>query len=609
MYLDDLTQKSRLLQINTSLGEEQIFLTKLEGKEEISALYTYQAELFSLNKNIRPINLIGTFVAIKISNNNEISYINGYVSKFTAKTYVKSERFRRYMIEIVPELWFLDKNNDYRIFQEMTVIDIVKKLLDEQGLDYEVAINITKEFKIRECCVQYNESTYNFIARILQSEGIYFFFQHSDISTKLIITDSNIDCVPCVSNPVIFKKGKQLDGKIHSWQENYRFKTANFMTSDYDFKFPTKPLQRTISNVDNFAKSEMLTLFEYPGNFNSENGPDSTLRVTADIGQVDQNVVMASSDIFQFYAGGTFELTEHATTEANKKYLITKIVHKAVDETYLSDSSCEQSYKNNIECIPLDINFRPKKIFKLPKIPGMQTAIVAGPELDEIYTDDYGRIKVKFFWDNYSHDHKQTSCWIRVSQSLAGNNWGTQFIPRIGQEVIVSFLDNNPDKPIILGCVYNGQNDVPFDKHSTGIRTKPYYKSNVKSNELVFNDSCNNELITLNAKKNLNLNVENDKSETIHNNATLQVNNSQTETVAKNLKTSIMEGKYRINVVERCLTCVAKTQVMFKVGESEITIAPNHISINSPSIKINGTSKLNLNGGVIKAKGEKISLN
>jgi type VI secretion system secreted protein VgrG len=305
------------------------------------------------------------------------------------------------------------------------------------------------------------------------------------------------------------------------------------------------------------------------------------------------STIEATSDCSSFYAGGKFKLTKHAAQSEKDNYIITGIYHRAFDNSYFSGSEGQSEYGNNFVCIPADVHFRPLRTQNKPVMKGPQSAVVTGPSGEEIYIDKFGRIKVQFMWDREGKKDESSSCYLRVVQSWSGGQWGSSFIPRIGQEVIINFLDGDPDRPLVTGTVYNGENKPPYtSKTQSGIKTQSTKGAGKQNyNELRFEDLKGSEEIFVQAEKDFNVLVKNDHSRTLN-------KGNEIITVSKGNRTLSVKNKISTDASD--IIVKAKKSIEFKVGGSSIKMTPSGIVIKATKIDVKGSAMVVLKGGITK---------
>jgi len=459
------TQKHRELAIETTLGEDALLLISFSGTEQLGRLFEYKLELASEDYQIGPESIVGQNVSIRLNlGNSGIRYFNGYVSHFTQLT--SSGELARYRASIVPWFWFLTRVADCRIFQDKTVPEIIEQIFRDRGFtDFENGLS--SKYRTWEYCVQYRETDFNFISRLMEQEGIYYFFKHENGKHSLVLADSASAHEPYPEFEQLeyhpAEKGTSTEECISDWVVETHLQPCSYALNDFDFKNPKGDLQaRTKVSREHTASD--FEIYDYPGEYTETSDGEEYTKKRIEELQAQYEVAMASSDSRGICAGFNFSLTDHPRDDQNVDYLITSAGYNIECGEFFAamDGGGEFVLLCNFTAIKSSQPFRSPRTTPKPKVSGPQTAIVVGPSGEEIYTDEYGRVKVKFHWDRYSKADENSSCWIRVAQVWAGKNWGAIYTPRIGQEIIVEFLEGDPDKPIITGRVYNDQAKPPY---------------------------------------------------------------------------------------------------------------------------------------------------
>lgn len=644
--MGQITQENRFISIESPLPKDELLLTMFSGSEHISTPFEFVAVAISENPAIDPAKLIGEQVTIKV-HNDQGRLFNGFVSRFSFGG-VKADGLREYHLTLVPWLWFLKKTHTQRIFQNKSVKDIVTQVFADLGYN-DYRFNIKGASKPREYCVQYGESDFEFVSRLLEEEGISYFFTHEAGKHTLMIVDQKAAFEACKEGEVSYSPGNQTGSQIKQWLHHHDFGKGVWAVNDYKFMEPAKSLYVETPTTAKFKGSNRFRHYEYPALFDLGAGKEiADLR--ADAEEVFSDVVEGMSDCTTFYAGGIFKLMEHESKGENGGYLITKVYHHAFDNSYYSGAENGSGYHNEFLCIPEDVTFRPPRLHRRPVMKGPQSAVVTGPAGEEIHIDDLGRIKVQFFWDREGKRDENSSCYLRVVQSWAGNKWGASFIPRIGHEVIVDFLDGDPDRPLVTGSVYNGANKPPYsDKTQSGIKTRSTKEGTPENfNELRFEDKKGAEQIFIHAERNLDTEVENDEthtvdhdrtktikhdenssigndrnkkvanneSESIGKNKTIDIGVDHSESIGKNMTITIggnlkeaVDGRYAENVAKeyalsaKSITLTADTEIVLKTGSAKIVMKSNgDITLSGNNINIKGS-------GNVVVKGSKTSVN
>lgn len=534
------TQENRLIQIETSLGKDVLLLKSLAGTEAVSKLFDFSLDLLSENANIALDQVIGQRVSISITQaGDDKRYINGFVSRFSQSG--ADSRFTQYHAEVVPWLWFLTRSADCRIFQNMTVPDIVSKIFKDLGFN-DFRNSLQGSYDAWDYCVQYRETAFNFVSRLMEQEGIFYFFEHEKDKHTLVLADRPGAHKPCPTQPkarLDYAAGGVLqEDVIDDWHLEQELRTGKYSLKDYNFETPSTDLgvkEPSIISVDGNSKYE---IYDYPGEYEKKAEGETIAKTRMQEEEATHLQAMGSSDCRGFIAGYKFDLQGHSRKDMNKSYVLTEVHHSAsVGESYETESSHdEDQYTNHFTCVPYSVPFRPARITPKPFVQGPQTAVVVGKSGEEIWVDKYGRVKVQFFWDRQGKRDENSSCWVRVSQPWAGKNWGAMWIPRIGQEVIVDFLEGDPDQPIITGRVYNAEQMPPYTLPDN--QTRSTFKSRSSKgggssnyNEIRFEDKMGSEQIFINAEKDMDQRVEHDSREYVGNDRSLIVKGNQKQKV------------------------------------------------------------------------------
>lgn len=551
--MTDFSQKNRLLAIDSPLGSDALLLTRLKGTEYVSELFAFEAEVYSKQKSISPASIVGKNVTIKLMMTDQDSvhqaqtrYINGYVKSFKQDG-SQLQNLRGYTAEIVPWFWFLTQTTDSKIYQFKSVKEIASAIFGENGFT-DFQFRLAGQHPQREYCVQYQETDFNFLSRLFEEEGIYYYFEHQNGKHNLIISDHVGGYGQCQEAAVDYRAGTETSHTVHTWHHNYEFRTGRYAKRDYDFKKPSNRLQTGSAasmKVPGVGKYER---FVYPGRYEDKGLGDQLTRLRVEADEAAHDVIRGESGCRSFTAGHRFTLQRHDDAPAEvSEYMHLSVSHHAQDYSYTADNERHKEYANTFDCIPAEVVSRPQLKTGWPKMQGPQTAVVVGPAGEEIYTDQYGRVKVQFPWDRYGSYDENSSCWIRVSHNWAGKNWGGMFLPRIGQEVIVDFIDGDPDRPMITGRVYNAEQmppwSLPANKTQSGVLTRSSKGGTAaNANCLRFEDKKGEEQLFIHAEKNQDIEVENDethwvghdRTKTIDNDETVFVHHDRTETVDNN---------------------------------------------------------------------------
>ncbi|MFZ2148950.1 MAG: type VI secretion system tip protein TssI/VgrG [Sedimentisphaerales bacterium] len=645
------TQKDRELEIATPLGEDVLLLVSMSGTEQLGRPFKFELELASEDDRIPAKDIVGQNVTIRLNlSEGKIRYFNGFVSRFEQTR--PTGGLANYRATMVPWLWFLTRTADCRIFQKKMVPDIIEDVFREHGFT-NFERSLSPEYRTWEYCVQYRETDFNFVSRLMEQEGIYYFFRHKNGEHSLVLADSASAHKPYPDYDEIkyhpADLGVSSEECISDWNVETHLQPGSYALNDFDFKDIRKDLKARAIVKREHAAAE-FEIYDYPGEYADSKDGEGYARKRIEELQAQYEVVSAGSDARGVCAGCTFTLIDHPRDDRNKKYLITSANFNIEAGEFYSGGRTggENVYSCSFTAIDETQPFCSPRITPKPSIPGPQTAIVVGPSGEEIYTDEYGRVKVQFHWDRYGAADENSSCWIRVAQVWAGKSWGAMYIPRIGQEVIIEFLEGDPDQPIITGRVYNDQAKPPYDP-----KTKPTMstlKSNSSKggggfNEIRFEDKKGDEQIFIHAEKNLDVRVKNDLFETVVNNRHLHVEKDKFEYVENNrsekvdadhkeeigkdrhLKVKGKEAKeiagsmsltvkgdvievFKANHSEQTtkdyylkaqnVVIEGLQNITLSVGGSYIAIEPAGIEISGPKISVKGSAMTEITGGIVK---------
>jgi type VI secretion system secreted protein VgrG len=590
-----LTQENKLLSLDTPLGKDVLLLAKLQGQEGLSELFYFDIELFSEKQTVAFEDIVGKSVTIAIFlADGSKRYINGLISRFSQEYGMKKfgGEFQTsyFSATVVPWLWLLTRTANFRIFQNLSVPDIVEEVFSDKGLiDYKV--NLSGSYEQREYTVQYNESDFNFISRLLEDAGIYYFFAHEDGKHTMILADHPAANEPCLTQESAGFKMTTGDyfgeeDQIASLKMVKEIQAGKYSLNDYNYQTPSTDLQVTSDTTYALGPDEREK-YQYPGGYTRRNTGDSlaTLRMEEEESRI--ITLSGDSDCRAFAGGYRFKLKDSSQDDwNNKEYLLTRIRHEADQAaTYFTGASLAGErgvYTNHFECIPHEVPFRPVRSTKKPVVEGVQTAIVVGPSGEEIYTDDYGRVKVQFHWDREGQQDENSSCWLRVSQSMAGNGWGSLFLPRIGHEVIVEFIEGDPDRPIVTGQVYHGVNRPPYKLPDE--KTKSTFKSNSSPgggglNELRFEDKADEEQLFIHAQLDQEIRTKRDLLEWVGNDSHLIVVENQFEKTEGNKHLTVM-GDHN-EKVDGTVSLEAGTDMQKKAGNNYAVDAGQEIHLKA----------------------------
>jgi len=569
------TQLYRHLAFASPLGEDVLLLKALRGQEGISRLFHFDLELVSENPSIDFAAIVGKNVTVKIRLADQLTdrYINGVVSRFSQSGSTSEEHLTAYHAEVVPWLWLLSRTADCKMFQFMTPPDIIQMVFTTYGFK-DFRLDLRGSYPIREYCVQYRETDLNFVSRLMEQYGIFYYFEHENGKHTMVLTDATVD-KPCPFQGTA--RYQTTQGIAHAeedvvtgftWEQDFR--SSKYSLMDWNFETPAVNLQVNVDSTQPPPAGMAFEIYDYPGEYVLRDVGENLAKVRIQEQDAQTVVVEGTSNIRTLTTGYSLGLTEHPRGSLNQRYLLTSIQHTATEGSYDSGDPMEAfTYSNHFRCMPLSLSFRPTRVTPRPVIQGLQTAIVAGTPGEEIYVDNYGRIKVQFHWDRIHTRNEESSCWIRVAQTWAGKRWGSVFIPRVGQEVLVGFLEGDPDQPMVVGTVYNGDQIHPYplpDYKTRSVLRTDTTRGGGGANEIRFEDKAGYEEIMVHGQGELNIRVEADRHETIIGERHLQVYKDKHEDLGKNSYIGVKQDE--IVHVGQDMSRKVDGNVVLKVGGS-----------------------------------------
>ena len=503
---------------------EQLRVLRFTGHEGMSSLFDFQVEFVCEDPSVDLSAIAGKSARLVIMGEQGPRFVQGLVSRLEQLN--ELPRYAIYQATLVPQVWRLLHRHDCRIFQQLATPDILKKVFEKAGISSDlVRYALTSSYEPRDYCVQYRESDWAFISRLMEEDGMSYFFEHLEDKAVLVVGDGISASKPIPGSELLqFRRPSSLvvtEDHIERFRFSEEVQPGRTSLRDFNFKQPTM-----LMHVEQTAKADTdLEVYDYPGEYQDPGRGSSAKGVTIsrlrlEAWQAARRVGTGESDCERLCPGFLFTLGEHSRADYNARYLLTSVSHQGHQPQVLDEEAPEGefSYSNHFSCIAEKTPFRPARMTPRPVMRGVQTAIVVGSEGEEIYTDEYGRVKVQFHWDRDGMRDEKSSCWVRVSQLWAGEGWGGMFIPRIGQEVIVDFIEGDPDRPIITGRVYNGKNPPPYTLPDEKTKSTIKSDSSLKSdgyNELRFEDKKGSEQVFIHAQRNMDVHVKNDSLENI----------------------------------------------------------------------------------------------
>ncbi|NVZ55860.1 type VI secretion system tip protein VgrG [Pseudomonas edaphica] len=617
-------------QVKAPSAAGTLSLIRFEASEGLSMLGQYTLEVQGNKNELDANGLLGQTLGVGLSaSDGGVRWVHGHISAVA-----QDDRFGqqgRYTLTLRPWLWLLTLAGHNRFFEEKTVIDVLKAVLD----DYPGTVDwqVTGRYEALEYCVQYAESDFDFFSRLMERAGLYYFFTFEDGGHELVIVDAMSAHKTAAHCAKMSYRPHQTHflASVSSWVSRSEMTTGKVSLQDYDFSKANSREASVQSGEAADAAGYELDDYErslYPGFFADQRAGDAAAKVRVEALLARQCLAQATHSTPYLSPGHRFELTGHPQSAHNAKYLVVRSTLKG---------SCPEStgglgelrFEGWVEVINTSQVFRAPILTPTPVIGGAQTAFVVGKSGEPQWVDKHGRIKVQFHWDNSGKENENCSCWVRVAQPMAGKRWGAMFLPRVGQEVVVQFLDGNPDRPLVVGGVYNAGTRPPWDlpdlASRSGFKTQSLGDEQVY-NELRFEDKKDAEQLLIYAGRNQDVTVGNDAFVSVGNDWHISTGANQFVKVAKDLHESV-EGSRNVKVSKDCslsidgdshsevggkqyltagsvdvkgqqtITLEAGSELVLKVGSSSLVISASGVAINGVKVTIDGSAMVDINGG------------
>lgn len=577
----DLSQAEFLFH-SDALSGAALLVHRFSGRESLSQPFEFQIDLVCTDPDLDLEAPIGQAACLTLrgrlfDGSRYNRYIHGVIERFVQVG--AGARHSRYQATLVPSIKPLAFTRNSRIFQKQSGPDVTQKVLKDDKIPSDwVSTMLHGSYGARDYCVQYQESDLDFIQRLWEEEGIFYFFEHESDKDKLVLGDGGhaFSDLPAYSETQLRDKPHLHEECLFEFRAESALRPGATVLRDFKFKQPTLDMEAT-AQAGKFADYKM---YFFPGEYVDPAMGKQYAQLRLEELQCQKNRYVGAGTVRSMLPGHKFSLSGHRRADCNQEYLTVSVEHQGTQPAALGDegdAKQEASYGNRIECIPAKVPFRPSRDTPRPSIPGVQTAVVVGPPGEEIHCDEHGRVKAKFHWDRDPGRDDNSSCWIRVSQPWGGSGQGGMFIPRIGQEVVIQFLEGDPDRPLIVGRVYNGENSVPHGlpaaKNISTIRSAST-PGGSGYNEIKFDDSKGKEEVFVHAQFDMNEVVEHNHNTTVHADQTntvdgnqtesvkvdqtLSVDGNQTETVKKNQTSTVTEGDQSITVQTGSRTLTVK---------------------------------------------------
>ncbi|MBS7556804.1 MULTISPECIES: type VI secretion system Vgr family protein [Pseudomonas] len=588
-------QSTRLAQVNCPLGPDVLLLNSMGGGEELGRLFDYQLQLTSSDANIDLNQLLGKPMGLSVQlDDGSQRYFHGIVARCSQN--VDSGQFASYQVTLRPWLWLLSRTSDCRIFQNLSIPQIIKQVFRDLGFsDFEDALS--RPYREWEYCVQYRETSFDFVSRLMEQEGIYYFFRHEKDRHVLVLADAYgaHSSVPGYASVPYYPRDEQQRERDHifDWHLAQEVQPGSLELNDYDFQRPSARID-VRSAMPRPHSAGDYPLYDYPGTYVQSSDGEHYAQTRIEALQSLHERIELSGNARGLGVGNLFNLTGFSRQDQNREYLIVGIHYYVVQESLeTGGSGGSAQFESHLTCIDAQQSFRPLAKTQRPIVQGPQTARVVGPAGEEIWTDQYGRVKVHFHWDRHDQSNENSSCWIRVSQAWAGKNWGSMQIPRIGQEVIVSFLEGDPDRPIITGRVYNAEQTVPYDLPANATQSGMKSRSSkggspANFNEIRMEDKKGAEQLYIHAERNQDIVVEVNESHSVGNDRVKSIGRDETVTI----------GSARLRAVKELDVLVVGGKKTDSISQSYIIEVGENLRLvcGESVLELNASGQINLSG-------------
>ncbi|SFF36288.1 type VI secretion system secreted protein VgrG [Phytobacter palmae] len=579
-----------LNRITVQLPVEGLLFWKLSGREALSEPYALGLTLLGTDARMDRSQLLGKAVTVTVPTQDMTSprYFNGKVTRVAVSAVeLSGTRYAVYQLSVESDLWPLQRDRNLRIFQGQTVPQIVKTLLSENQVNVED--KLTGSYRVWDYCVQYQESSFDFISRLMELEGISYFFRHEAERHVLVLTDAatqhqpfaGYDTIPYHVTP---SGGSTDEEGISQWALTDSVTPGIYSLDDYDFRKPNAWLFQARQNPVS-PQPGGIDVYDWPGRFVEHDHADFYARIRQERWQVEHQQIHGSATALGIAPGHTFTLYNAPFFSDNAEYLTTEANYWLEENAYASGGGSQTIHRIDFTVIPSSVTYRPAQKTAWPRTYGPQTAKVVGPQGESIWTDRYGRVKVKFHWDRLAKGDDTSSCWVRVSSAWAGQGFGGVQIPRVGDEVVVDFINGDPDRPIITGRVYNEASMPPWALPAAatqmGFLSRSKDGSADTANALRFEDKAGEEQVWIQAERNMDTNVKNDATSTINGNNSHYVRKNEllrvetNQTLVTKGKSLVLTGKDKLEAVSEQYVVSSGTRLLLASGESAIELLAN----------------------------------
>ena len=633
-----------LLTMTSPLGADTLIPLSLDAREAISEPFEFDLRVVSQQGRIDPDSLLNHPVCVTLqADGTPVRRFHGIVQGLSTEGGVRGltvGQFEAYRLVVRPRLWFLSQTTDCRVYEKLSVADILKRLFTDAGL---TDVTVQPSGAVREYTVQFDETDLQFAARLMEEEGYFYFFRHTDSAHTLIVANQNAAFTDIPTGTLHLRAGVEGSKLITDWSRGAATARGKMKLQDYDPENADTPVQAEKPTTLTTGGASQRDDFRWPALTFDNSMATNRTQWEMEAAEARAALYDGASQFGGLVPGGKINLADQPALPTNGSYAVRVVSHHASDDTWLTQGGTA-SYANRFTVLPFAVPWRQPMATPRPRMTGIHTALVLGPDTasgqavqsngqEEIFTDDLARVKMRFYWDHRSEATGGGACWARVVQPWAGKGWGAQFLPRVGTEVAVAFVDGDPDRPIVIGGLYNGR-DTPIyakaDKTKSGFRSRSSLTGGTADfSELTFDDKKGSELVFLHAQKDLTTEVEHDQSLTvdncrvvtvkkdetveIKNNQSIKVGNQQTLKVQSGRDTAIASGgdkltvqagDYTVGVSSGAMKVTAMTSIELSVGSNTVKIDQSGVAITGLMLKLAGNTMLDMKAPMTSLKGD-----
>ncbi|MEE3936560.1 type VI secretion system tip protein TssI/VgrG [Pseudomonas viridiflava] len=585
--------------------KHELLLESFKGEERLSSAYSFELLLLCEDAGLKLKSMLGQHLVIEIElADSSTRYAAGYVTRFAS---VGSDGgIASYTATIRPWFSMLEHRVNTRIFQDATVAEVVTEVFSQFSAFSQYEFRLSSPLKRYTYITQYRESDLAFVQRLLEAEGIFYYFEHSAEGHSMIICDDSTMLEPLPEQPQIrFHSASvtETSDSITEWSGNRQLQSGRIAVQTFDYRQPNNRLQVTMNSLNQQGDVEAFEIYDCSGQYTHKDYDEgeALVRLRIEALELKGKRFDGQSNCRAMKPGYTFELAQHYAhdkgTVDERQFLLVSVASEGYNN-YLNDR--QASYNNHFSCVRRKIVFRPELTVERPTIAGPQTAIVVGPTGEEIFTDELGRVKIQFHWDRNGRHNENSSCWVRVAQTAASGGFGSIQIPRINDEVIIVFLDGNPDRPLVMGSLYNSQNSPPWslpaNKTQSGFLTRSINGKGSTANFFRFEDKAGVEQVSLHAERNMDTEIEADESHDVGGNRTVTVKGKHCETITLESSIVIEEGSYFVTVDKGDIKIRSASSITLEAGSSKLILKQDGtILLSGVVVDVEGTTIINLN--------------